>query len=266
VNRIKLFCLPFAGGSAAMFNPWPKYLDAQIEVIPMEFAGRGKRILEPLDFSLAHIVEDALASWRREVRDGPYAFFGHSLGAMVVYELAVVIKQLNFPPPEHIFFSGRPAPGSPRRDSKLRHLLPDAEFKAELLELGGTANEVFEHPELMELVFPVLRNDFRIAEEYHYRKKVDSLDCDITILLGREEDVLPDEAEAWIRHTRKNCVICYFPGGHFFIQDQIESIARLIDETLLPIGGRTAGLPLREVRPGASHDSEPPVHPCHRSR
>jgi surfactin synthase thioesterase subunit len=236
-----------------MFNHWLKYLDKRIEVIPLEFAGRGKRIQEPLYFSLTHAVEDVFNTWRRLVQDSPYAFFGHSLGAMVAYELAALIKQSNLRPPGHIFFSGRPAPCCPRRDPRLRHMLPDDEFKAELLDLGGTANEIFDHPELLELILPVLRNDFRIAEEYCYREKVDSLDCDITILLGVEEDVLPEEAEAWRRHTSKNCVIHYFAGDHFFIRKQTENIAHLINGTLFPIGRQTAVFQAQQIKPGTRY-------------
>jgi medium-chain acyl-[acyl-carrier-protein] hydrolase len=232
-----------------MFSRWPQYLDRRIEVCPLEYAGRGTRIMEPLYTSMATAVADLFSAWRGQIGGAPYAFFGHSLGAMVVFELMAAIKRARLAPPMHAFFSGRPAPGVPPRDPKKRHLLPEDEFKNELLELGGTASEIMDYPELLDLMLPMIRNDFRIAEEYRCQDRDAVLGCDITILLGDDEDVLPEEADAWRVHTEKRCDIHLFTGGHFFIQSQIAAIAGLINQTLLP--GLDGGDGCRAKKPEA---------------
>ncbi len=232
MKKIKLFCFPYAGGSAAAYNKWRQYLDKHIELRTVELAGRGRRIYDPLYRSIEEAVEDVYHMISAELAKEPYAFFGHSMGGIIAYELAYKIRNNNLPEPVHIFFSGRGAPNVPDEDEEIWHTLPDDEFKEKILELGGTPKEFFEHPELIEVLLPMLRTDFRIAETYQHDGEVKPLDYDITVFIGKEEEVTAEQMHGWREHTKKVCTIHYFAGEHFFIHEETEQLVKVINNTL----------------------------------
>ncbi|MCU0287008.1 MAG: thioesterase domain-containing protein, partial [Acidobacteria bacterium] len=129
MKKFKLFCLPYAGGSAAIYNKWRPYLDKRIELVPLDLAGRGRRIYDPLYDSIAEAVEDIYNMIEKQLEDVPYSFFGHSMGGIMVYELAQKIRNLQRPQPIHIFIAGRGAPDIPGEDEKIFHKLPEDQFK-----------------------------------------------------------------------------------------------------------------------------------------
>ncbi|MCP5053099.1 MAG: thioesterase [bacterium] len=234
MKKIKLFCLPYAGGSAATYNKWRPFLDKHIELYPVELSGRGKRIYDPLYQSLEEAIEDVYNMIHVDLQTGPYAFYGHSMGGILAYELAYKIRDNNLPEPLHIFFSGRGATDIPHEeDEEMYHLLPEDEFREKIIELGGTPKEFFEHPELLEVLLPMLRSDFKIAETYEHDSEVIPFDHDISILLGKEEDVSDKRACGWKSHTKHLCNIHYLEGDHFFIHDHTERIVSLVNQTLL---------------------------------
>ncbi|MBB6109958.1 Surfactin synthase thioesterase subunit [Mucilaginibacter lappiensis] len=233
--KLKLFCFPYAGGSAAIYARWKSYLnmDSCIELIPIELAGRGKRISEPLNHDLEEVVEDLYQKIKSGITNGPYAFFGHSLGGLLIYELAQKIKGLNIRQPVHLFFSGKSAPDIAGPVRNKYHLMDDNEFKQEVIKLGGTPPEFFEHPELTDLFLPMLRNDFRLADTGFAQRRVIPFDCDISIFSGKEDyRISKEQVEAWKTHTRGLCAFHYFNGGHFFLHDEAVDIIRIIDNTL----------------------------------
>lgn len=233
---IKLFCFPFAGGAAAAFNPWKPLLADHIELRNVELAGRGRRIREPLYDSIPEAVDDVYNIIKEELDKGPYALYGHSMGSVITFELAYKIRENNLPEPIHIFFSGRGAPHMPTDDKKKHHLMPDDEFKREMITLGGMSDEFFKHPELLEVFLPLLRGDFKVHENYQYTEKPARLNCSITVLNGTEdEEVLPEEIEEWRKHTDHDCIIHNFPGDHFFINKEKEAIVNIINSTLTPL-------------------------------
>jgi medium-chain acyl-[acyl-carrier-protein] hydrolase len=155
------------------------------------------------------------------------------MGGIIAYELALRIKKNNLPEPTHIFFSGRGAPHVPDEDDEMYYLLPDDEFRDKIIELGGTPKEFFEHPELMEVLLPMLRSDFKIAETYKYSGEIVPLNHDITVFIGKDEDVTAEQMHGWREVTKKMCSIHYFEGEHFFIHDQMEHIVKIINKTLV---------------------------------
>lgn len=232
-KKFNLFCFPYAGGSSAVFNKWRQYLDKRIEMFAVELAGRGRRIYDPLYDSIEEAVEDVYKIVSGLSDGTPYAIFGHSMGGIITYELAQKIRALKQPPPLHIFFSGRGAPHVPRDNDKMFHKMPEKEFKKEIIDLGGTPKEFFEHPELIDVLLPTLRSDFKIAETYEKSKDIKPLDYDITIFIGKEEEVTAEQMHGWKEHTNKVCTVHYFEGKHFFINEKIEKIVKIINRTLL---------------------------------
>lgn len=232
MSKIRLFCFPYAGGSAVIYNKWQPWLHPKIELIPVELAGRGRRIQEALYKDLPDIIEDVFREVSPKINGAPYALFGHSMGGMIAYELAQKIIDCRLPRPEHIFFSGRRAPHSKRKDRKQYHLMDDDTFIREVVELGGTPPEFFQHPELAELFLPLLRSDFKMSELATYDEPLRPLDTDISVLLGKEEDLIAEECDAWKYHGSRRCTIHYFNGGHFFLHDETEQIVGIINNVL----------------------------------
>lgn len=231
MSDIKLFCFPYAGGSAVVFSRWQSFFKNYpgIEVVPVELTGRGKRIVEPLYETLDEAVDDLYNQIRT---DKPYAFFGHSLGAFLAYELAQKIKGMEVRQPLHLFFSGRGAPNLEyvRRNY---HLMTDQEFREEVIRLGGTPAEFFDYPELMELFLPLLRSDFKLAESNLHNREIHPFSCNMTIITGKQDyKVTQEQLDNWALHTEGECTVHYMEGGHFFLHDEIPQIAAIINNAM----------------------------------
>lgn len=233
MSKVKLFCFPYAGGSATIYNKWRKHLREEVELIPVELPGRGKRINEAFYRDIPGAVEDVLHIIRKEVQQSPYALFGHSMGAMIAYHLAQKIGKSDMAQPVHVFISGRGAPSVRREDKKRYSLMNDEEFLEAVIDLGGTSEDFLQHPELVELFFPLLRNDFQLSESEATEDVVVPLDSDITVLLGKDEDLTAEQCTGWRNHTEHTCNMIYFNGGHFFIHEETEKIAEIINSTCL---------------------------------
>lgn len=235
MEKIKLFCFPYAGGSATVYREWKKYLHPLIELEAVELAGRGSRIMEDPYQSVGGAVADVLSIIKPHIAHKQYAIFGHSMGSLIGYELAQHINSNTLRPPLHLFFSGRGAPHIQRPDKKKYHLMEEDEFKREVLKLGGTPPEFFHHPDLMNIFIPILKNDFRIVETYPYRSNIHALPFDFTVFLGRQDDLTEQQCSEWSQHTTRVCNTHYFEGGHFFLHQQVNGIVKLINQTL--VGG-----------------------------
>ncbi len=212
---IRLFCLPYAGGGSQIFRTWPDKLPASVEICMVELPGRGVRLREPLFTRLRPLVE-AIAQNLEKHLDRPFVFFGHSMGALLSYEIARYFRRHNIRRPAHLFVSGRGAPQIPGPEPPI-HMLPESEFIGELRRFNGTPAEVLEHEELMGLMLPILRADFAICETYHYEPE-SPLDCPITSFGGLEdESVSVDRINAWREQTSSTFRAHLFPGDHFFL-------------------------------------------------
>lgn len=238
MNKIKLFCFPYAGGSSVVFHKWKPYLNSQIELVPVELAGRGRRIRDAFYKDVSEAIEDVFQLIKNEINERPYALFGHSMGAMICYRLAQKIRAEKCPNPLHIFISGRSAPHVKGEDRKKYHLMNDDDFKREVIELGGTPPQCFEHPELLEFFLPLLKNDFRLAETETQDGEIYPLENNITVLFGKNEKFTAEQRQGWMQHTRQRCTIQYFEGGHFFLLEETKRVVNCINNTFFGNTGR----------------------------
>lgn len=229
---MKLFCLPYAGGSSVAYYKWKHLLKHDIKLEPVELKGRGSRYNEELYSDFEEAVNDIYMNIKDKIIEDEYAIFGHSMGSLLAFELCHKIIENNGKIPKHIFFSGYKAPHCQRK-KRILHKLPDAEFMNEVIKLGGTPIEVIENKELYNLVIPILRSDFKMLETYKYIERNKAIECDITILNGREDKLTSDELNEWKRHSSKNTNIITFEGDHFFINKNVNKIINLIETTLL---------------------------------
>jgi medium-chain acyl-[acyl-carrier-protein] hydrolase len=231
--RLRLFCLAHAGGGASAFRGWPDVLPADVEVCPVQLPGRENRIgekafdrVEPLIEALADAVDGYL--------DRPFALFGHSNGALLSFELSRTLRARGRPGPVHLFPSGRRAPDLPA-DSAPIHTLPEAEFLADLQELGGLPPQLLEHRELLELLVPLLRADVSIHETYEFREQA-PLECPFTAYGGLADvKVSRAQLEAWERHSTGPFTLRMFPGGHFYLQEDRDATLRTLSADLLSV-------------------------------
>lgn len=225
-----LFCFAHAGAGASVYRPWTG--TAPFRVTPVQYPGREERLGEdpvPDISRLAALAETEVLS----KAGGRYALFGHSMGAMVAYELAHRLKGRPVPQPAALFVSGRQPPHHPSRLKAVSHL-DDAGLIREMATMGGTPAEVWSHPELVELLLPILRADFRACETW--RPTLGSpLDIPVHVLSGSDDGhVVVDKLDDWQGHTTSTCTVSLFPGGHFYLPaartDVIARIAALLDD------------------------------------
>jgi medium-chain acyl-[acyl-carrier-protein] hydrolase len=223
---LRLFCFPYAGGTALVYRTWPFGLPASVEVCAIQLPGHGNRLREPLIDRLPPLLS-ALMEQLAPYLDKPFAFFGHSMGALISFELARLLRREHQRGPEHLFVSGHRAPQK-KREEKRTFELPQAEFIEELRRLNGTPREVFEHPELIDLMTPVLRADFAISQTYEYVDE-SPLDCAITAFGGlRDVDVTREHLEAWGTQTTGDFTVRMFPGDHFFLNSARASLLQTL--------------------------------------
>ena len=225
MERINLFCLPFAGGSKYAYRGYAKAAPAALNVIPLELPGRGARYKAALLTDMDRIVADVFGQVQDRL-DQPYAIYGHSMGTLVGYLLTKRILHEDLPPPRSLFFSGRGGPSLPADDAPY-HLLPRPAFLAKIRELGGCPEEVLQDNELMNLFEPILRADFKALETCPYAGTF-PFPIPITAMIGADERVSYDDALAWQAETAEPLAVKVFPGNHFFIFNHEAEIMDLV--------------------------------------
>jgi medium-chain acyl-[acyl-carrier-protein] hydrolase len=224
--RLRLFCLPYAGAGASIFHSWPALVPPSVELCLIQLPGREGRLLEPACSELPVLV-DRLGHAVRPWLDRPFAFFGHSMGALIAFELARALRNGTAPEPTHLFVSAHCAPHLPTR-GRLLHRLTDSELMLRLRQLNGTPDEVLANVELMRLLLPTLRADCRLCETYEHSPGA-PLACGVTALGGREDPAVSRaELEAWRSHTRGPFELQMLPGDHFYLHSARPRLLRLI--------------------------------------
>jgi medium-chain acyl-[acyl-carrier-protein] hydrolase len=226
----RLFCFPYAGGGADIFRRWALNLSSAIEVCAVQLPGRGRRIKEPPYTRLSMMVDEIDIAIRAYL-DKPFFFFGHSMGAILGFELAHRLRREVGLEPSRLLVSGCRAPQLPDTDRK-RHQLPDREFLLELESLNGTPKEVLAHPEMIPYLLPPLRADFEAIENYVY-SPAPPLTAPISAFGGRDDpEVKAEQLEAWRAQTTGGFTLRMFSGNHFFIHDAEELLLRIVSLVL----------------------------------
>lgn len=214
-GSLKLFCFPYAGGSAQIFRRWQPHLPHEIVLSLVHLPGRASRINEPAFTRLTPMVREIADAIIPELHSD-FAFWGHSMGAVISFELARELRRRGHASPLGLIVSGRSAPQIPDDDPP-RYDLPEKEFIAELKRLNGTPRELLEDPELMALFLPLLRADFELVDTYSYEAG-EPLSRPFYVYGGLQDThVPPKNLSAWQTQTTAVCTVRMFPGDHFFI-------------------------------------------------
>lgn len=228
----RLFCIPFAGGGASIYRPWANLLGLTVEVCPIQLPGREGRLFEsPLTQidALVALLKTQISPYL----DRPYAIYGHSMGALITYELAHAIAvddSLNNP--ERIFVAAHRAPHLPPQRPPIS-ALPDNAFIEKLKQYGGFNDEILNHAEMMELVLPTIRADFKLCESYEHRIR-QKLNCPIHVFAGTEDtQTLVETTHAWDQCSTTTVTSTLFNGGHFFLNTCQQKVIEAIKTALL---------------------------------
>ena len=236
--RLRLYCLPHAGGGAAAYAAWANLLPPDVELCRVQLPGRENRLREAPFAALTPLVE-VLAKVLRPHLDLPFALFGHSMGALIAFELARQLRCDSGVLPAQLFVSGRWAPHWPSPDPALAQL-PDAEFIATLrARYNNIPDIVVNDPELLAIYVPLLRADVTLLDTYVYTPDR-VLDCPIVALGGVDDERVPYASlEAWREHTTQSVRVRQFPGGHFYLQSGYPALLKVLAQELAlpPQGG-----------------------------
>jgi medium-chain acyl-[acyl-carrier-protein] hydrolase len=220
---LRLICFPHAGGNASTYTGWHRALGDEVELWAVQLPGREMRLSEAPCTSWQTMLDaltNALAPLSA-MSPLPYLFFGHSMGALMAFEVARHLRQNELPQPHGLLLSGHRAPQLPRTEADVRHL-PDEDFLRKVLALEGTQPEMAENAEFRELWLPALRADFALCETYAYEDQP-PLGCPIMAMGGvHDAQVLPSDLRAWHTQTTGPFSTHLFPGGHFYLHQHRE--------------------------------------------
>lgn len=237
-SSIKLLCLPHAGGAASSFFELSKALAPMIEVLAVQYPGRQDRRTEPVLTDIGALADAVVAAVRYE-SDQPLAIFGHSMGAVIGFEVARRLERAGAPP-SVLIVSARRAPDATSQRTQL-HARTDAEVIAELRTLSGTRDDFLGDEEIVRMIMPAIRGDYTAVETYRYVEG-QVLSCPVHAFVGDSDPrVQPGEVHGWAAHTSSAFDVKVFSGGHFYLHDTRGPVEQAILDCCLRPADRSAG-------------------------
>lgn len=221
---LNLFCLPYAGGGASAFRAWARELPAAIEVCAVQFPGRETRWLEE-PFERMRPLTSALADVLAKHLGRPYALFGHSMGALVAFELTRELRRRRIAGPRLLVASAHRAPDLPSPTAPLRDL-PEEQLVEHMGRIQGTSDALLQDADVRAFMLPLIRADFAVCETYVYEPDA-PLECPILAIGGTADPhVSRLELEAWRDHTRAEFALRLVHGGHFYLHSARSTLLR----------------------------------------
>lgn len=232
---LRVFCFPYAGAGASVYSGWRLPAELAAEVWAVQPPGRENRQDEPLVTDFDGLVE-AYRQHLTPLLDRPFAFFGHSLGALAAFELARALRRRGAPQPRHLFLSAYRAPDRPAKREPVSPLSAD-EFVARMWEIAGPSPSAIRDPELLLLLAPLTRADCRLCERYRYTPEA-PLDTPLTCFAAVDDcEVDVPDVDAWHRHTSRGCRLHRHRGGHLFLRDHSSQMLAEIATDLVITAG-----------------------------
>jgi medium-chain acyl-[acyl-carrier-protein] hydrolase len=229
--RLRLFCFPYAGGGASVFRLWPEALPPDVDVCGIQLPGREQRLAEPAYTRLNALVL-ALAEAIEPYLDRPFAFFGHSMGALVSFALARQLRRVHDRHPLGLYLAAYRAPQLPNPNIRIYHL-PSEVFKV-VLRADGISEMVLQNEELMQAMLPTLRADLELCDTYEFVEEP-PFACPIAVFGGLEDvRVGAADLEAWRIHSSVACSLSMFPGAHFFLHSAQDRLLAALSQHLSP--------------------------------
>lgn len=229
LQKVKVFAIPFAGGSKYSYRVLQNYLPSHFEWETLELPGRGSRMQEALQTDIMETAEDLFGQIRNRVNGEEYIIYGHSMGTLLGYELAKKIIDAGLSKPVCLFFTGRGAP-SVKEEKKISDFERQSFWK-EIKELGGLPEEILENEEMKDFFEPFLRADFKAVEEYKYQAMEKPFPVPLFIRTGSDEHLFWEDVIKWQKETIFKISFKRLPGDHFFFLKQPEILTMQIAES-----------------------------------
>ncbi|WP_282796944.1 thioesterase domain-containing protein [Streptomyces sp. CC224B] len=227
----RIVCFPHAGGGANAYASWARRLPEEVELAAVQLPGRQNRLAEGPAVDVGRLVREIVADLR-PVLTGPFSFFGHSCGSLLAFEVARALQLRGGPRPDRLFVSAQSTPEVIWAGPKL-HDLPEREFHAAVLSLGGFDEEVSADQEVMDALVPVVLADFQLWER-HRVTTAPALESPITGLVGESDWRAPLETvKGWSEYTSAAFTTEIFPGGHFYLNEEGNDVPGFVGRTLL---------------------------------
>lgn len=228
INKIKVFPLPYAGASVNVYFEWKKLLPERYELCVCELAGRGTRFTEPCYQSVSEASEDIAKRISEQLNDDDeYIIFGHSMGALLAYEIYYILKQLGTKEPMHLFFSGRNAPHIFEEKDNIENM--NNETFLQTVEQYGGLSEEFYTPEIMDIFLPILRADFTILDNYEFQSKAAKISCGVSVFYAENDfSTHINKIQKWNEVVEGNAEFHKFKGEHFFLNRYPNDIINFI--------------------------------------
>ena len=215
---LHLLCFPPAGAGALLFRPWFQYATAKVQISAIQLPGREHRLKEPCFTELPRLVTRLADDLLPVLQNRPFAFFGHSMGGLICFELARELRRRGNSLPEYLLVSGRRAPQIPIKNPLYPE--PDSMLVEALRQYGGTPEAVLQNSDLMELFLPIFRSDLMVNEKYDYNDEP-PLDCPLAAFGGTKDIIVNrEQLQSWNEHTSQEFELQMFAGNHMFFKDK----------------------------------------------
>jgi surfactin synthase thioesterase subunit len=223
--KIRIVCFPYAGGGASVYREWSRFLPDHFELLSLQLPGREDRIRENYADDLFKLIE-SFHPTLFPMLNLPFVFYGHSMGALIAYEYARYLSHNFNVEPIRLFLSGRSAPNEVRRGKNLNELI-DKELIEEVTSMGAS-KILLESPQLAELFIRTIRADLTMLDKYQFIDGHD-ISCPITVMSGVNDSSFEvEDLDAWNNHTKGGLTKLFYPGGHFYINENLEQVIRSV--------------------------------------
>ncbi|MFD1990032.1 thioesterase II family protein [Paenibacillus nicotianae] len=228
-----LFCLPYAGGSATIYHVWRNQLKDHIELYPIELPGHGSRYDEPYAQHFEALLDDVMASICSHLGNHPYVIYGHSMGAVLAYELYYKLVQEGYHPPAQIILAARPAPHSSYSQESKWAQLKDKLLSILPIKDSRIPSEIANYPHLAKQFKNTLSADIQALSFYRIPDQRSIIDCPLIVFAGTKDHIPRSAIEAWEEYTSKRATIYWLEGDHFFIHSHTAELISIINKLTL---------------------------------
>lgn len=232
IDSIQLFCIPFAGGSASYYNNWQiNNHGAKVVCLPVELPGRGYKYNTPFYATFDEAVANICDHITLHSNGIPCFLFGHSMGALLAYEVVRKLNDLDENIVRHLFISAVKDPSACTNQNN--HLLSDDQIIERLKQYDGMPQEIYTYPELLNAILPIIRADFRLLATFDNKRDFSPLKQGVTVFGGAHDRFVSlDGLSAWEHYTLGDFALHYFDGGHFYLNERARDIIKIINETI----------------------------------
>lgn len=234
-SRVRLVCFPWCGAGASVYRRLALSMPERIELLAVQLPGREERFSERrlvrMQEVIDHVMSDIVA-----LQDRPLVLFGHSMGGLVAYEMALALRNRTGREPDMLIVSGHGAPRSRGATDPSWHNASDEQFIANICQLGGTPTDILDDRDMMQTLIPVMRADYEVLDTYEQHSAA-PMACPLIACAGDEDRAVTRESmSAWRQYAGGSYRNHWFTGGHFYLHTRPRALTRCLEEWIAQAG------------------------------